>query len=162
MSSAWRTAAAMASIVTLALAAPASADPGDGRLGGIKSADTANSLCPAGVGANGISGNLGTISVFRVVATVKVLCRGDAKAPGTMGNYSGPEGAGATTCSSGQVAVGIVGREGDFIDQLAVRCRASDLTGAIASAVAYGGTAGTADGPYDCPTGQWLAGLQGR
>ena len=157
----WLTRAAMVAIVAGALAASASADPGDGRLGGIKSSAPASTSCPSGVGANGVSGNRGTISVFTVVATATMGCRGGAAALGTMGTYSGPEGSGATGCGSGQVAVGIVGREGDFIDQLAVRCRASDLTGATASATAYGGTSGTADGPYDCPAGQWLGGLQG-
>ena len=162
MTPGWWTRAALIVIVTGLLATPASAsaDPGDGRLGGPKLSESASTLCPAGVGATGISGNRGTISAFTVVATVKMGCRGGAAAA-AMGTYSGPEGSGATNCGSGQVAVGIAGREGDFIDQLGVRCRASDLTGAVANATTYGGTSGVADGPYDCPAGQWLRGLQG-
>jgi hypothetical protein len=145
----------------LGLAAPASAQNGDGRLGGPVSPIKVTSACPAGVGAIGVSGNLGTISAFRVLATVRMICRGGATAATQLGGYSGPEGSGSTRCGSGQVAVGIVGFEGDFIDQLAVRCRNSDLTGLIADATKFGGTSGTADGPYNCPANQWLGALAG-
>ena len=59
----------MVAFVAGVLAAPASADPGDGRLGGSKSSAPASTSCAAGVGANGVSGSRGTISVFTVVAT---------------------------------------------------------------------------------------------
>src|SRR5262245_57264061 len=139
MTWAWWTRALMATMVALVLATPASAAPGDGRLGGDPTAAKANTLCPAGVGATGVAGNLGEVGVNPVVATLTMRCRGGVAAVGAIGSFSGPRGSGATGCGAGQVAVGIVGREGSLIDQIAVRCQASDLTGAKSSATGYGG-----------------------
>src|ERR1700754_3426939 len=131
---AWCTRAVMATMAALALAAPASAAPGDGRLGGAITADKASTACPAGVGATGVSGNLSTIGINPVVGTITMRCRGGAAANGRMGTFSGAPGPGGSGCDAGEVVIGVLGREGDVRDQLSVRCRASDLTGTITSA----------------------------
>jgi hypothetical protein len=151
----------MVTMAALALAAPAAADPGDGRLGGIVQPTKAGSLCPAGVGATGFAGNLGKSGANPTVATVTARCRGGVAALAGIGTFSGPDGAGTTMCGTGQVAVGITGREGAILDQLAVRCRPSDLSAAATTATGYGGAGGNPDGPYDCPANQWLRGVQG-
>ena len=87
-------------------------------------------------------------------------CEDGAAPNGTMGiGVSGTTE--STTCAAGQVAVGIAGKEGNFIDELSVRCRAADLSGATTTAASYGGTSGSPDGPYDCPAGQLLSGVDG-
>ena len=57
--------------------------------------------------------------------------------------------------------MGIEGREGDFVDRLALRCRNADLTGATAAVAGYGGNGGGVSSPIDCPAGQGLAGFDG-
>jgi hypothetical protein len=70
---------------------------------------------------------------------------------------------GSTSCLAGQVAVGISGNEGDFVDHILLRCRNADGSGAItSSAPLFGGPYGTPDVPYDCPTGEVLTGLTGQ
>ena len=81
-----------------------------------------------------------------IAGTATVQCAGGAVAVGTMGTLSTGN-TGSTTCAAGQVAVGISGREGDFVDQLAVRCQAADLTGAITTADGYGGSGGPSTAP---------------
>jgi len=133
----------------------------DGQLGGPPATDTATSMCPAGKGVTGASGREGDVAGHPIAASATVQCQDGAAASGSVGSGDTPPG--STACGPGQVAVGIVGREGDFVDQLALRCRASNLTGAIASSDPYpvGGTGGGPDGPYDCPDGQQLSGLFG-
>jgi hypothetical protein len=132
-------------------------------LGGPDTADKGSTLCPAGVGASGVSGDRWLPAQHDVAATLKILCRGDVAPAGTMGNNSGVPGlTGASQCGSGQVAVGITGREGDFIDQIAVRCRPSDLSAVAATATTtFPGQGGSPENLIDCPNGQWLRGLQG-
>ena len=81
--------------------------------------------------------------------------------PSTMGTYSGAEGSGSTSCGSGQVAVGIVGREGDFIDQLAVRCRNSDMSGATATRLRSAAPTGRSTAPTTVPPTNGFGGLTG-
>jgi hypothetical protein len=147
-------------MAALALAAPASAQA-DTRLGGPATTTKASTSCPAGVGAIGVAGNLGSIGINTIAATVTMRCRGGVAPSGPIGTFLGAQGSGSSVCGAGQVAVGIVGREGDFIDQIAARCRASDLSGAITSATGFGGSGGGAELPIECPAGQWLRGLEG-
>jgi uncharacterized repeat protein (TIGR01451 family) len=129
---------------------------GDGILGATPPSETPGSTaCPAGTTVTGVAGNIyGTI-----VGSVTVLCSN-----GTAGTAMGaPVGSfGSTNCGVGETAVGIVGREDEFgVDQLALRCRASDLSGLTTTSAELGTTNGEADGPYDCPEGQALTGLAG-
>ena len=160
-------------VVLVGLAAavpPAAADPNDGRLGGPpESAPVFDSTtCPAGTLMNGATGVTRLISVSTVVAVATADClgpEGQVTAPTTMGtlNPAGGDTPGSTSCPAGQIAVGIEGLEGDFVDQLVLRCRPPDLSGAITpSSPAFGGNGGGADGPYDCPAGQALSGLTGE
>jgi hypothetical protein len=151
---------ALVTVLTLALTGLAPAAPNDGVLGGIPTTDTAATSCPPGKAVTGVTGSIGTVAASPVVATVTVQCAGGS-AVGSIGTYSGPEGSGSTSCGAGEVAVGIQGREGDFIDQLAVRCRPADLIGSTTAAGSFGGTGGSLDGPYDCSSGQVLGGLNG-
>ena len=146
----------------------AMAAPGDGQLGGTPSATPASTACPAGKGVTGVTGRIvgpNPAAGEAAVGSATALCEDGAVASGTMGTAGDPSG--STVCAAGQVAVGIQGHEvglfgaGGGVDQLAVRCRAADLTGPIVVAADYGGIGGAADGPYDCPEGQRLAGLDG-
>jgi hypothetical protein len=131
--------------------------PPNGHLGGDPGPTAASTACPAGKGATGISGRIGPLG-NGVVSGAVLQCQDGAAAVGTLGFITDPK---TTTCAAGQVAVGITGREGLLIDQVAVRCRASDLSGATTTANPIGGTGGGPDGPYDCPDGQQLVGLDG-
>jgi hypothetical protein len=151
--------AAASAMIAAAVAVAAIAN--DGRLGYETPTDfTASSSCPDGVFAVGVQGNRGMIGPNPVASTARMECQGDAGSPAMIGSDPGNS-LDETKCSPGQVAVGIVGREGDFIDNLAVRCQDDSLTGSVEDAVGIGGSGGSADGPYDCPAGQGLTGLTG-
>jgi hypothetical protein len=156
----WGVSAAVALFAQLVLAGAAPAATNDGSLGGSPTAQPASTTCPEGVFATGVSGTLGAIGPNPIAGTATMECTGGATAAGTMGTGTG--GAPAfSECSGDDIAVGIEGREGDFIDNLAVRCQAADLTGPVSPAIGYGGMGGGADGPYDCPAGEALTGLTG-
>ena len=149
-----------------ASASPAGAAVGDGILGGPDEVSPVfdSTVCPAGTTITGVTGETRPISSSTVVATATAECTGPgATLPGTtMGTPTGTDPTDFTRCPLGQVAVGIQGQEGDFVDQLVLRCQAANLTGAIAPAdSAFGGSGGGADGPIDCPAGQALTGLFG-
>jgi hypothetical protein len=133
---------------------------GDGRLGGFPTTNAESTTCPEGAFATGVSGTLGSIGPNPIVGTAQMTCVGGVDAANTLGTGTGGTAA-STSCSAGQIAVGIEGKEGDFIDNLAVRCQAADLSGAITTAAEYGGVGGGPDGPYDCEAGSALVGLDG-
>jgi hypothetical protein len=141
---------------------PAMAATGDGQLGGPPDVTGVadDTLCPEGEAVTGVVGVTRDIAGAPTVAVATVKCTGSAPALGTMGSGDGV--AGSTSCPDGQVAVGITGREGDFVDQLALRCRNADGSGPITTSVGFGGGGGTPDGPYDCPAGTVLSGLRGE
>jgi hypothetical protein len=150
--------AILAVLITLPLAASAmAAVSGDGKLGSATGNVAGSSACPAGQAVTAVSGRTGLIAAEAIVGSVSVSC-----ADGTSGAAMGTGAPDASSsCAAGQVAVGVTGREGDFIDQLSIRCRAAALTGDTTTATGYGGSGGTADGPYDCPGGERLSGLTG-
>ena len=152
--------ATTAFVATLSFAASASAAPADGTIGGPPLATPDLTTCPAGTPAIGVSGTLGAIGPNPIVGTITMECVNDEDSVGTMGTGSGGA-PGSSLCGEEQVAVGIAGKEGDFIDQISVRCQADDLTGPITTAGIFGGAGGGADGPYQCPAGQALQGLTG-
>lgn len=144
-------------------AAPASAATDDGQLGGppVSSGVADDTLCAEGEAVTAVEGATRTVGGFiPIVAVATVQCTGGSPATGTMGSGTGVPG--STSCPEGQVAVGITGREGDFVDLLALRCRNADGSGPITTSVGFGGGFGTADGPYDCPEGTVLTGLEGQ
>lgn len=151
-------------VAVLALgAAPTLAATGDGQLGGPPdgSGIPDDTLCVEGEAVTAVEGATRTIGGFiPIVAVATVQCTGESPAVGTMGSGDGAPG--STSCPDGQVAVGITGREGDFLDFLALRCQNSDGSGPITTSVGFGGDFGTADGPYDCPEGTLLTGLEGQ
>jgi hypothetical protein len=146
-------------VIALAFSSVAFAAPNDGMLGGPPTPDAASTVCPAGSAVTGLTGTVSPEGFGDAVGSVTAQCEGGAPASGTIGTQPGSPG--STSCPAGQVAVGIEGREGDFLDQIAVRCRAADLTGPTTSALPYGGPGGSPDGPYDCPEGQRLVALDG-
>ncbi len=155
-----RTAAILGIVGAFGPSSTAIAAPGDGVLGGTPTSNVSSTACPNGKAATGITGRIFSIGPNPIAGTATVQCAGGAAAVGTMGTLSTGN-TGSTTCAAGQVAVGISGREGDFVDQLAVRCQAADLTGATTTADGYGGSGGGPDGPYDCGSGKRLVGLDG-
>ena len=112
----------------------------------------------------GATGSTRLVANNAVVGTLTAQCGGPGgPAAPTMGVAQGGDLPGLTSCPAGQVAIGIQGNEGDFVDLLTLRCRAADHTGPIAlSAPSFGGAGGGADGPYDCPNGRALTGLTGE
>jgi len=146
---------------------PAAAAVGDGRLGGPPdpSGVPDDTICAGGAAVTGITGSTRIIGGFiPIVATATVQCAGGGPAS-TMGSMTGSpdELPGSTSCLAGQVAVGISGNEGDFIDHILLRCRNADGSGLINPSVpVFGGPFGTPDGPYDCPAGEVLTGLTGQ
>jgi Ca2+-binding RTX toxin-like protein len=144
-------------------AAVAAAAPDDGQLGGPPTTDLAEAGCPDGTAVTGLTGELNTPGGNTVVATIALICEESAVPTGEeLGDRSTntQTGTGSTQCDAGDVAVGIVGREGDFIDQITLRCQDASLTGTVTdAATSYGGTGGGPDGPYDCPAGQQLVGF---
>ena len=155
-----RTAAILGIVGAFGASSTAIAAPNDGVLGGTPTSNVSSTACPNGKAATGITGRIFFIGPNPIAGTATVQCAGGAAAVGTMGTLSTGN-TGSTTCAAGQVAVGISGREGDFVDRLAVRCQAADLTGAITTAAGYGGSGGGLDGPYDCGSGKRLVGLDG-
>lgn len=160
--------AAAAMAVALAIGAlPAAAALGDGKLGGPPdpSGVPDDTICGGGAAVTGITGSTRIIGAFiPIVATATVQCAGGGPAS-TMGSMTGSpdELPGSTSCLAGQVAVGISGNEGDFVDHILLRCRNADGSGLITPSVPlFGGPFGTPDGPYDCPTGEVLTGLTGQ
>jgi Ca2+-binding RTX toxin-like protein len=150
--------------VAMLLTTGAVAAPNDGQLGGPPSTDLAQTACPNGTAVIGLTGELGDVGGNTIVATIQLLCAGDGTPTGEeLGDRAAhaETGTGFTSCDTGDVAVGIVGREGDFIDQIALRCQDASLTGPIAAVTSFGGEGGAPDGPYDCPAGQQLVGLHG-
>jgi len=146
-------------------AAPAMAATGDGQLGGPPSANYVadQTLCQDGEGVTGVVGATRIIGGFiPIVAVATVQCTGRDRDPGsTMGSGVGVPG--STSCLAGQVAVGITGREGDFIDLLQLRCRNAHGPGSITTSTGMlGGGLGSPDGPYDCPARMVLTGLKGQ
>ncbi len=161
-------AVALAALLVGLTATAAFAAPNDGELGGPADASeiAASSACPTGSPVVGVSGFVRFMSGNAVaqVLTVQCLVSGSTVAgTGTIGEQvEGDNTTDATACPAGQVGVGITGREGDFIDKIVLRCQDDSLTGAITNAVEeFGGEGGEADGPYDCPAGQLLTGLDG-
>lgn len=151
------------SVVLGVAASPVLAMANDGRLGGPPDASgiADDTVCPEGEAVIGVDGSTRTIGGFiPIVAVATVQCTGGTSATGTMGSGDGDPG--STRCPDGQVAVGITGREGDFVDFLSLRCQNSDGTGPITESVGFGGPFGTPDGPYDCPVGTALTGLEGQ
>lgn len=146
-------------VAALTAAAVSPAAVGDGFLGGPTLPDAANSVCSDEAFAGGISGTEGTIAANPFVKSVRVECLGGASPVGTVGN--GATNPRESLCQPGDVAIGITGREGDFIDSIAVRCRDDSLTGPVDDRSGWGGAGGAEDGPYDCPEGEALVGLAG-
>ena len=169
--------AAIAAALSIGVAPPAAAAIGDGRLGGpiIASGGVADdTLCPnslsdpensilppvssAVIGVEGMTRTIGRF--IPIVAVARAACSDGSLAPGTMGGGTGTPG--STYCPLGQVAVGIGGKEGDFVDLLQLRCRNSDGSGPITTTAGFGGGFGVPDGPYDCAEGSVLTGLDGQ
>jgi hypothetical protein len=115
------------------------------------------SLCPMGSSLVGIVGGIRDVAANPTVAVASAVCTGGADSP--MGEWPGTPG--ATYCPPGEVVVGMVGRQGHFIDQIAVRCRPA-AGGATTTAAPMGGPGGSPVGPYDCPAGKVAVGFTGQ
>jgi hypothetical protein len=129
----------------------------------------AESLCPPGMVLTGIRGETRVVAVSTTVAVAGAVCAGpDEIVVGSPQSEGPPMGdaaggtTGQTVCPTGQLVVGIEGRQGDFVDQIGVRCRPADLTGDATPATPFGGAGGTPAGPFDCPAGQPAVGINGE
>lgn len=79
--------------------------------------------CPVGKVITGISGAALPFGASTVVGNLGVTCSDpDGTAPVTLGPVYGV-GAPLMSCPAGQTVVGIQGRQGSFLDQVALRCK---------------------------------------
>ncbi len=161
----WCVAGVLTAAAIIGSVSPALAAPGDGQIGGAPGGTPDDSLCPAGAVMTAIDGLEFQFGAARVrSATARCQANGaSVPATGTMGEAAGGETAKASACIAGEFAVGIAGREGDFVHTLDVRCQAASLSGPIGTRRGLGEFSdGKPDGPYDCPAGQVLVGIRGQ
>ena len=128
---------------------------------GVITSNTALKLCPSGTVLSGLNVDV----EFRAyVDEIVLLCRyGNGNVvsgpmigiPGTI-----PQGLLQSSCRAPMVAVGIYGRSGDVLDAIGVRCAGPGQP--PVNATLRGGPGGTSRGPFDCPEGLQLIGLQGK
>ena len=113
---------------------------------------TVSSLCPAGSAMTGIRGYNDPRGY---VGGAAAICAG-----GSIGTAFGATGGQTTdsSCTGTVVGVGIYGRSGEIVDAAGIRCGTS---AAATNAPLVGGSGGGAQGPFDCPAGSQLVGVQG-
>ncbi len=128
-----------------------------GTLGGEQTSTKGATACPPGAAVTGLLAATKSVGATGIVIGLRATCQSGAPS-GTIGTVASPV---AAACPAGQVAVGIAGRESDYLDAIALHCRAADLTGDVAATAALGGTGGEPEGPLYCPAGQQLVGLDG-
>lgn len=128
-----------------------------GTLGGEQTSAKSATACLPGAAITGLLAATKSVGASAIVIGLRATCQSGAPS-GTIGSVANPVGA---ACAAGQVAVGIAGRESDYLDAIALRCQAADLTGDVTASAALGGTGGEPEGPLSCPAGQQLVGLDG-
>jgi hypothetical protein len=119
-------------------------------------------LCPSGAAVSGLDVDVEPRGYVDLVAP---LCRntGGSVARGPVIGIPGTVPAGFRSSSCGpapMVAVGIYGRSGDVVDAVGARCSRPGRR--ILNAPLRGGHGGGRRGPFDCPSGEQLIGLQGK
>lgn len=119
-------------------------------------------LCPSGTVVSGLDVDVEARGYVDLVAP---LCRdsGGSIARGPVIGIPGtvPTGFRRSSCGAApMVAVGIYGRSGDIVDAIGARCTRPGRR--IVNAPLRGGHGGGRRGPFDCPTGKQLIGLQGK
>lgn len=129
---------------------------------GTITSNTAVKLCPSGTVVSGLDVDVEPRGYVDLVAP---LCRdsGGSVARGPVIGIPGtiPTGFRRSSCGAApMVAVGIYGRSGDVLDAIGARCRRPG--GRIVNARLRGGHGGGRRGPFDCPSGEPLIGLQGK
>jgi hypothetical protein len=75
-----------------------------------------------------------------------------------IGGVGAVSGTSQTSCRSGQVGKGLYGRAGYWIDAFGLQCAAPGI--ATNNANIVGDSGGSAQGPFDCPAGYALIGVQ--
>jgi hypothetical protein len=129
----------------------------------------AESRCPAGTFMTGLEGETRVVAVSITVAVARPVCAevtGDDVGPSAsvgpaMGDGAGGV-SGTTRCPASQVVVGLQGRQGDFVDHVAARCRPLDPVATPTVAAPFGGNGGGPAGPFDCPAGALAVGITGE
>ena len=148
-----------------AWASPALADSTTGSLSGsgnfTSNPQAGSSLCSAGDVVQGITRYVGPFQVFTGGAqAVCVDANGNVTLGAVIGASSGESA--TSTCRTGALGVGLYGRAGDVVDGFGVRCstfRGSHSKNTDARYV--GDSGGVPQGPFDCPAGSELTGLEG-
>jgi hypothetical protein len=148
----------VASVVVLA---PPAATAATITTTGVITSNTALKLCPS---ASVLSGLNVDVESRGYVDEIVLLCRsGNGNVvsgpmigiPGTI-----PQGFLMSSCAPPMVAVGIYGRSGDVLDAIGIRCAGPGQP--PVNATLEGGPGGAPRGPFDCPAGLQLIGLQGK
>lgn len=128
----------------------------------------AESRCPAGMVLIGIRSETRPVAGHTTAAVARAVCWdvddshvGSLHEGPSMGDATGDD-PGQTLCPEAHLVVGIEGRQGDFVDQIAVRCKPADLTGDPSPTAPFGGQGGSPAGPFDCPTGEAALGISGE
>jgi hypothetical protein len=64
-------------------------------------------------------------------------------------------------CPDGKFVTGFAGRRGGIIDRFTLRCGDADNLATVVDGDSLGGVGGSAFGPYDCPSGEYVTGTSG-
>jgi len=127
-----------------------------------------SSLCPAGDVMQGIT--FYTYIVQTSAGGAQAVCadaRGNVTAGDVIGSTGDPNGQPATEsmCPAKTVGVGLYGRAGDVVDGFGMRCGTPRTfrgsRGVTTDATYVGDSGGNPQGPFDCPAGSELTGLEG-
>ena len=91
---------------------------------------------------------------------VCVDASGNVTLGAVIGNSSGESA--TSTCPAGTVGAGLYGRAGDIVDGFGLRCNTSSSNPATNTDASYvGDSGGGPQGPFDCPAGSQMTGLEG-
>lgn len=136
-----------------------------GSLSGSYATDgSGSSMCASGAVVDGIVRfrDANSIGATGGAQAVCVDGSGNVSQGALIGVDSGL-GSATSSCPTGEVGVGLAGRAGDVVDGFDVRCNAggSDAGAGNVGANYVGDSGGSAQGPFDCPSGTQLIGLLG-
>ena len=151
--------------VTGALGAGASTALADSPTGSLSGTYNTNlqpgsSLCPAGDVMQGIVRITSAQTYTGGAEAVCVDAQGNVTVGSLIGYPNGPTS--VTECPANSLPVGFYGRAGEVVDGFGMQCSAPHGRHTRITDASYvGDSGGGAQGPFDCPAGSELTGLQG-
>jgi hypothetical protein len=128
---------------------------------GVITSNTAVKLCPSSTVVSGLNVDVEERGYVDEVALLCWYSNGTVTSGPVIGIPGiTPTGFRRSSCGPAMVAVGIYGRSGDVVDAIGDRCRRPGQP--AMNAPLRGGSGGARRGPFDCPEGERLIGLQGK